>query len=448
MSIPSGGAADAVDPAKGAVAHIGWKGEGPWTYRLLHEPHLANEFDRQTAPAPHPIGSGGCIAQLDAYRVRRAYPGGAEAEAVLRPRMRGAIAVPRGVHSGPLRTCSPPATLSRNTPHVALCSARRPPLQAPRPAIYTMHIFASAATGFQISPSRVDTLPDVGHGNAGNAVEALLQHAFGEHDARFTRIRALRVLSVVLSAVAQAGVVRLRVVDNVRAGLAAEDLEREVLRVARGASGIARRACRGGGGRVGLPELIVVDVARASAVGADEEAVVLGPIHAAHHRGVVRLADHDHLEDVVRAREALEPDGAVELDFALLVELVERLEDEVARVRLFEGIRRKRKAGVQGQSDDPEDTRQTSPTKVASFSSSYRVVGDRDGENGDSEYKEFDGEQEAEAGGKRRKRKGIVTCHAKQWPTTKVLEGRKFEDDGIAVLGLCRTTINFTSATS
>ncbi|KAH8104311.1 hypothetical protein DFH11DRAFT_159973 [Phellopilus nigrolimitatus] len=76
--------------------------------------------------------------------------------------------------------------------------------------------------------------------------------------------------------------------------------------------------------------------------------------------------------------------------------------------------------GKEKQSDDPEDTRQTSPTKVASFSSSYRVVGDRDGENGDSEYKEFDGEQEAEAGGKRREKKGIVTCRAKQWPTTKV----------------------------
>ncbi|KAH8119554.1 protein serine threonine phosphatase 2C [Phellopilus nigrolimitatus] len=68
MSAPSSGAAGAVDPAKGVVAQtdMGWKGEGPWTYRLLHEPHLTNEFDRQTAPAAHPLGGG---AGRQAYSV-------------------------------------------------------------------------------------------------------------------------------------------------------------------------------------------------------------------------------------------------------------------------------------------------------------------------------------------------------------------------------------------
>ncbi|KAH8111293.1 hypothetical protein DFH11DRAFT_1745759 [Phellopilus nigrolimitatus] len=46
--------------------------------------------------------------------------------------------------------------------------------------------------------------------------------------------------------------------------------------------------------------------------------------------------------------------------------------------------------------------RQTSPTKVASFTSSYGVVGDRDSENGGNEHKEFDSKQEAEAGEKKK----------------------------------------------
>ncbi|KAH8119559.1 hypothetical protein DFH11DRAFT_1723061 [Phellopilus nigrolimitatus] len=170
---------------------MGWKGEGPWTYRLLHEPHLTDEFDRQMAPAAHPLGSGG-TAERQAYsattrpcpdpeqreqdrhvvasraldfrghfdghaghdtvdytlvtlpssldaslttnlltalgaadasdgpahdgrvsakadRVRRARPGGVEAEAVFRPRMRGAISVPRSAHPGSPWMRFPPA---------------------------------------------------------------------------------------------------------------------------------------------------------------------------------------------------------------------------------------------------------------------------------------------------------------------------------------------------
>ncbi|KAH8104454.1 hypothetical protein DFH11DRAFT_1883299 [Phellopilus nigrolimitatus] len=62
MSAPSSGAADAVDPGHGLERR------GTWTYRLLHEPHLTDEFDRQMAPAVHPLGSGS-TAERQAYSV-------------------------------------------------------------------------------------------------------------------------------------------------------------------------------------------------------------------------------------------------------------------------------------------------------------------------------------------------------------------------------------------
>ncbi len=65
---------------------------------------------------------------------------------------------------------------------------------------------------------------------------------------------------------------------------------------------------------------------------------MLGPVHAADHGGIVHDADLDGLEDVVGTGEALEPDDAVELDAAAFAQLVEGLEDEVARVGLLEGI--------------------------------------------------------------------------------------------------------------
>ncbi|KAI5120304.1 hypothetical protein M0805_005808 [Coniferiporia weirii] len=48
-----------VDPAKGIVSQtdMGWEGEGPWTYRLLQEPHLSSEFNRQSSPREHVLGS-------------------------------------------------------------------------------------------------------------------------------------------------------------------------------------------------------------------------------------------------------------------------------------------------------------------------------------------------------------------------------------------------------
>ena len=50
------------------------------------------------------------------------------------------------------------------------------------------------------------------------------------------------------SAIRDACVITLRGVDDVRAGLAAKDLEGEVLRVALGAGGVARRDGVEGGG--------------------------------------------------------------------------------------------------------------------------------------------------------------------------------------------------------
>ncbi len=73
-------------------------------------------------------------------------------------------------------------------------------------------------------------------------------------------------------------------------------------------------------------------------IGEYKEAVVLGPVHAAHHRGLVHDADLDGLENVVRACEALQPDDAVEVDMAALIEFVERLEHEVAGISLLERV--------------------------------------------------------------------------------------------------------------
>ncbi|THH08376.1 hypothetical protein EW145_g2739 [Phellinidium pouzarii] len=49
------------DPAKGIVSQtdMGWIGEGPWTYRLLHEPYLSKEFDRQSSAQSYTIGGDG-----------------------------------------------------------------------------------------------------------------------------------------------------------------------------------------------------------------------------------------------------------------------------------------------------------------------------------------------------------------------------------------------------
>ena len=65
---------------------------------------------------------------------------------------------------------------------------------------------------------------------------------------------------------------------------------------------------------------------------------MLCPIHATHHGRIVDDANLDRLEDVVRARKALEPNYTVELDISALVQLVQWLQDEVAGVRLLEGV--------------------------------------------------------------------------------------------------------------
>ncbi|KAH8119563.1 hypothetical protein DFH11DRAFT_1565703, partial [Phellopilus nigrolimitatus] len=91
-----------------------------------------------------PVHDGRVSAKAD--RMRRAYHGGAETDAVLQPR----IAVSRGAHTGPPRTRFPPALLNKSTNHVARCRAR-----APR----DLRVFAVAAVGFRISPPRAGHFP-------------------------------------------------------------------------------------------------------------------------------------------------------------------------------------------------------------------------------------------------------------------------------------------------
>jgi hypothetical protein len=72
---------------------------------------------------------------------------------------------------------------------------------------------------------------------------------------------AAEVVVVSPCAVLDALVVRLFRIYDVRAGFAAENLEGEVLCVARGSETVARRNSFRFGGRFGLPELVAVYVA-------------------------------------------------------------------------------------------------------------------------------------------------------------------------------------------
>lgn len=80
---------------------------------------------------------------------------------------------------------------------------------------------------------------------------------------------------------------------------------------------------------------------------------MLCPIHTTDHRGPIDLAHAQALQDIIRAREALEPDDLVKLDVALAQQLVQRLERGIPRRRFLQRVIRRTR--VDRHRRDPSD---------------------------------------------------------------------------------------------